>query len=90
VLKKIRRTFELRPVPPVLHYVISQTNRASTSIQEVANAVRQDQALALRVMKVANSSFYTTGKRAQNLLEAAGRLGMSGIRNAVVTVVTIA
>lgn len=89
VLSRIRHTLTLRPVPPVLHYVVSQTNAAGSSIQDVADTIRQDQALALRIMRIANSSFYATGKRARTLVEAAGRLGMSGIRNAVVAVVGI-
>lgn len=76
-------------MPAVLHQVVSLTNSSHASIHEVVDTIRQDQALALRVMKVANSSFYATGTPAHNLLEAAGRLGMFGIRNAVLTVVTI-
>jgi HD-like signal output (HDOD) protein/CheY-like chemotaxis protein len=89
VLARIRQTLELRPVPPVLHHVASMTADAHVSMHDIVDVIRQDQALALRVLKIANSSFYTTGSRAHNLLEAAGRLGMNGIRNAVVTVVSL-
>lgn len=89
VLKKIRRQLQLRPVPPVLQYLIAQTNSRESSFDDVVKTVRQDQALALRVMKVANSSFYATGKRAQNLVEAAQRIGMTGIRNAVTAILAI-
>lgn len=89
VLNRIRRVLEVRPIPPIMHYIISQTNSSATTIHDVANTVRQDQALALRVMKVANSSYYCSGRRVQTLNEAAGRLGMAGIRNAIVAVVGI-
>lgn len=89
VLKRVRRQLELRPVPPVLEYVIAQTNNESASIDEVVSTIRQDQALALRVMTVANSSFYATVKQADNLTKAAQRIGMSGIRNAVVAIVAM-
>jgi len=89
VVEAIRRHLDLRPFPPVLHQVVSQTNSTGVSIRDVVETLRQDQALSVRVMKVANSSLYTSGKPAQNPVEAAGRIGMSGIRNAVVTAVAI-
>ena len=89
VLARVRRQLELRSVPPVLQHVMALTGSSRTTIDEVVGAVRQDQALALKVMKVANSSFYTTGKRARSLAEATQRIGLSGIRNAAAAILAI-
>lgn len=89
VLRAVRKELDLRPVPPVLQLVITQTHSRTSTIHEVVKTLRQDQALSLRVMRVANSSFYAAEKRAQTLDESAARIGMSGIRNALATVVAM-
>jgi HD-like signal output (HDOD) protein/DNA-binding NarL/FixJ family response regulator len=89
VLGKIQRELDLQPMPAVLRYVMALTNNTNTSIEEVAKVVRQDQALAVKVLRMANSTFYGTGKRAQSLLEAGQRIGMAGIKNATVAILTM-
>ncbi len=89
VLKRIEGELELRAIPPVLHHVSSMANSSRSSIDEIAGAVRQDPALAVKVMRVANSSFFGSGKTAQTLSEATQRIGMSGIRNTVTAIMTI-
>lgn len=89
VLEQIRRESQLRAVPTVLHHVLALINNNRSSFEEVASAVRQDHALALKVMKVANSSFFGSGKQVQNIAEAAQRVGMSGIGKAVAAILTI-
>lgn len=89
ILQAVRSRLDLRPVPPVFHFVMSQVGKSDTSLQDMVQTLQQDPALSLRVMKVANSSLYTTGRAAKNLTEAAGRLGMSGIRTAVASVIVM-
>ena len=88
-LGQIRREANLRAVPTVLHHVLSLTRSNSSSFADVASAVRKDHALAVKVMRVANSSLFRTSKSVQSLAEAAQRIGMSGVRNAIASIVTI-
>ncbi|MFQ5473125.1 MAG: HDOD domain-containing protein, partial [Dehalococcoidia bacterium] len=88
-LAQIRREAQIRAVPTVLQHVMALTTNNRTSFDEVGAAVRRDHALALKVMKVANSSFFGAGKTAQTLSEAAHRIGMSGVRNTIATIMTI-
>jgi len=89
VLEHVRQHLQLRSMPAALHYVVGLTSSQTSNLDEVVGALKHDQSLALKVMKVANSSFYGAARRAQNLTEAAQRIGMSGIRNAVVAIVGI-
>ncbi len=86
VLDKILRHQRLHAIPPVLHHVLSLTHSSTSSIQEIADAVRNDPALAVTVMKIANSSFYRGGKRVQTLPDAAQRVGISSIANTITAV----
>lgn len=86
VLDRILRHQRLHAIPPVLHHVLGLTHSSTSSIQEIADAVRNDPALAVSVMKIANSSFYRGGKRVQTLQDAAQRVGVSSIANTITAV----
>jgi len=85
VREALQRRIELQPVSPTLSEVMRLTLSSSTSVRDLADVVRKDGALALRILRVANSSLYSTGGRAKTLADAAARLGVAGIRNAVAT-----
>ncbi|MFQ5423105.1 MAG: HDOD domain-containing protein [Phycisphaerae bacterium] len=89
VLKRIHGELELRAVPPVLHHVNAMANSSRSSIEEIAGVVRQDPILAVKIMKVANSSFFGSGKHVQTLTEATQRIGMSGVRNTIAAIMAI-
>jgi len=88
-LARVREQMQLRSIKPVLQHVLGLTCSASTSFDDIASAIRQDQALALKVMQVANSSFYRTGRPATSLREAEQRIGLSGIRNITTAILAI-
>jgi putative nucleotidyltransferase with HDIG domain len=89
VLAQTREDSHLQAVPAVLHRVMALTNSSRSSFDDVADAVRLDHALALKIMRIANSSFFGTGRSVQNLTEAGQRIGMAGIRNTIATILTI-
>lgn len=89
VLKRIRRQLKLRAVPPVLHHVMTLTHSKSSSLDEIAQAIRQDQSLALRLMRVANSSYYASDKPVENPMEAVQRIGLSEVQNIIVTMLAM-
>jgi HD-like signal output (HDOD) protein/ActR/RegA family two-component response regulator len=85
----VREHMQLRSIKPVLQHVLALTRSASSTFDEIAGAIRHDQALAIRVMKVANSSYYRTGKPATSLRDAEQRIGLSGIRNLTTAILAI-
>jgi CheY-like chemotaxis protein len=88
-LKQIVDKIRLRSISPVLQQVLILAESRNTGTEDLVVMIRQDPALALRVLKIANSSFYGSAKRVQNLTEAAQRLGTEGIRNAAAAVSAI-
>lgn len=89
VLKRILREPRLSAIPPVLHHVLSLTRNNTSSFDEIAGAVHNDQSLALRVMKVANSSFYGREKPVQTLAEAMQVIGLAELQNVVAAILAI-
>ncbi|MBI5764809.1 MAG: HDOD domain-containing protein [Planctomycetes bacterium] len=89
VLQRLENEIELRSVKPVLEYVIALTRSSTSTIDEIASAMRQDQALTVRVLRVANSSFYQRGHGAKNLMEATQRIGTTAVRNTVIAILAI-
>lgn len=88
-LARIREHMQMRSIKPVLQHVLALTRSTKSSFEDIASAIRQDQALALKVMKVANSSFYHTNKPATTLREAEQRIGLAGIRNVTAAILAI-
>lgn len=89
VLKRLNQEIDLRSIKPILEYVIALTRSGTSTFEEIASAIRQDQALSLQVLRVANSSFYQRGKGAKNLQEAIQRIGLTAVRNAVIAILSI-
>lgn len=89
VLERIRRELDLKAVPPVLQHVLSIANSNESSLNDMVEAVRQDQALTIRVLKLANSSLFGRGKPVQNLVGAMQRIGFTGVRNVVASILTV-
>ncbi|MBN1491318.1 MAG: response regulator [Phycisphaerae bacterium] len=89
VITEIQAHAQVRGVPTVLQHAIALTRSDRTSFDEVAAAVRQDQALAIKVIKVANSPLFGNGRGVKDLPEALHRIGMAGIRDAIATIATI-
>lgn len=89
VLNRLSQEIDLRSIKPILEYVIALTRSGTSTLEEIASAIRQDQALSLQVLRVANSSFYQSDKGAKNLQEAIQRIGLTAVRNAVIAILSI-
>jgi HD-like signal output (HDOD) protein/FixJ family two-component response regulator len=89
VLDRLNQEIELKSISHVLEYVIALTRSSASTFEEITLAIRQDQALALHVLRAANSSFYQRGRGAKNLMEATQRIGMTALRNTVIAILAI-
>jgi len=89
VLDRLNQEIDLRSIKPILEYVIALTRSGTSTLEDIAAAIRQDQALSLQVLRVANSSFYQRGKVSKNLVEATQRIGLTAVRNAVIAILSI-
>lgn len=72
---------DLPSVPATLARIIQITNNVDSSSDEVAAVVMLDQALATKVLRIANSAFYGRRMRCESISQAIVSLGFTSIRN---------
>lgn len=82
----LAETVSVRALRPAAQQVLALTGRAESSTHAVVNAIRQDQALSLRILRMANSTLYARGDRVDNVAKAVARIGLAQIRSAVLSV----
>jgi HD-like signal output (HDOD) protein len=71
----------LPPLPEVTRQLMSILNNENASANDVAKVLSSDQALAGKVLKLVNSSFYGVPKEVTTITRAVVILGFTGIRN---------
>lgn len=76
----------LPALPEVAHRLLETFRREDVSLNELAELIAQDPALAVRVLRLANSARYASRGRVANLREAASLIGLDGLRGLALTV----
>ena len=74
---------DLTIIPPVLIQVVSLPDDNEMSFKEMANMVQSDQILTSRLLKLANSPFYSRGNEITSLRDVIVRLGFRIVRSMV-------
>jgi len=82
----IHRAADLHALPVVAFEAQELIRDQRTSAQDLAKLLSKDPALATRVLKLANSSFYGFQKRIGNLPQAIVVLGFQSVKNLTFTV----
>ena len=85
LIRLVNQGLELRPLGPVVGQVLAVTGNAQCSADEVAKVVMQDQALSIRLLKLANSSAYSRGHSVDSIKDAVQRIGTNEVRSLVMT-----
>ncbi len=85
LFKLVNEGLELQPLGPTVQNVMAVTGSASCCADDVAKAVTQDQALSIRILKLANSTAYSRGRPVDSVKEAVGRIGIQEVRSMVMT-----
>jgi HD-like signal output (HDOD) protein/CheY-like chemotaxis protein len=86
LLDKLKACEELQGFSPTVSQVLKLTASDRSSVEAVSKAISQDQAMALKILKLANSAVYTRGDRVSTVHKAVLRIGMSSIRQAVLNI----
>ncbi|MBI9075271.1 MAG: HDOD domain-containing protein [Desulfatibacillum sp.] len=74
------------PTLPVAAFKFNQMVAEGTaSMKEISIALGQDQAIVLKILKMANSAFFGLRKKVENLQHAVVILGINTVRNAVLS-----
>ena len=74
---------DLPALPQVVLQVMELTDDEKTTAQDISNVINQDQAMTLKVLKLANSAFYGFSRRISSVADATVRLGFKTIRSLV-------
>lgn len=78
---KIASVRELPTLPEVACKIMQLALRQDVSLEELAEAIRRDLTLSARILKVANSSYYSFSRKVGNITEAVSLLGLNMVRN---------
>jgi HD-like signal output (HDOD) protein len=77
----VERTIDLPSLPAAAMAIVRETEHPSASARTIAQYVAQDQALAARILRLANSSYYGLSRQVMDVSDAVVILGMRCIRN---------
>jgi putative nucleotidyltransferase with HDIG domain len=81
----IKATGDLPTMPHIANLVVEKLSAPATSPQEIHTIISKDQALAARVLRIANSPFYGYPRTITRLTDAIVIMGFNSIRSLVLT-----
>ena len=84
--ERLREVSELRALSPTVTNVLRVVSRPDSSIDSIVRAVRADHAIALKIVKIANSSAYVRGEPVCSVDKAVVRIGTQSIKQAVTNI----
>jgi HD-like signal output (HDOD) protein/CheY-like chemotaxis protein len=85
IIRLVNEGLELKPLAPVVQGVITATANTHCSAEDVARELGYDQAMAIRILKLANTSMYARGRPVNDLKSAVARIGVQEIRRMAMT-----
>jgi putative nucleotidyltransferase with HDIG domain len=78
-------TGDLPPMPHIAQLVMEKVGDPSTTARQLQDIIYQDQALAARILKIANSAFYGLSRSVTSLTAAIGTIGFNTIKSLVIS-----
>lgn len=79
------RISEISSLPAVAAQIIQLANDPNTRADDLLDAIRRDPALAMKVMRTVNSSYYALDQKVADLKQGITLLGFNEIRNLALT-----
>ncbi len=86
--KLIMRTGDLPSMPFVATKVMQIVGDPNSTVDDLQNAIQDDQALASRILKIANSALYARSRQITTIADAIVMLGFNNIRSLAVASAT--
>ncbi|MCX5769839.1 MAG: HDOD domain-containing protein [Candidatus Hydrogenedentes bacterium] len=88
LLQKLPENVERLPVlPQIAHRIMSLVQDPDSSASDLAEVIGQDQVIALKVLQLANSAYYSGLSEIADLSAACARLGMKTVASSVQAIV---
>lgn len=72
-------------MPQIANLAIEKLSNPDSTPREVQDILSKDQALAARILKVANSAFYNSPRSISRISDAIGFMGFNAVRSLVIT-----
>jgi diguanylate cyclase (GGDEF)-like protein len=85
VLEAVLTSKELPTLPIIASKLLTLTAREDTTLTDLANLIAQDIALSAKVLRVANSSFYSFPQQIASINQAVSILGINAVRSLVLS-----
>jgi putative nucleotidyltransferase with HDIG domain len=85
-IERAEEVAELKALSPTAARVISLTNSKDASLDSIAKAIRNDHAIALKIIRVANSTAFSRNDPVSTLNDAVLRIGVQQIRQTVMNI----
>ena len=82
-LERIMNSPDLPTLPAVAVRMLELTTRSDVELSEIAKVIEHDPAIATRVLKTVNSSFYGLTRRVASIRQALAYLGMETVKGLV-------
>jgi len=83
--ERLQSCKDLKAMSPTVSRLMEMVNTASCSIEKIASAVQQDQAVAVKVLRLANSAVFFRGGPVDSVQKAVMRIGIQQVRQAVIS-----
>lgn len=83
MLERLDGAGELQGLSPTVAHVLRLTENPDSTMEEIARVIKQDYAVAIKILRLANSVVYGRGQAIDTVDKAVGRLGLSQIRQAM-------
>ncbi|BCS98967.1 phosphohydrolase [Desulfoluna limicola] len=86
--KIVKESRALPPMPEVMGRAIAVLNDGTSGFNEIGEVIETDQALATRVLKIANSAYYSLSVPVSTVKQAAAIMGSQAISDLITVVST--
>ena len=86
IKERIDATEELRAFSPTVAVMLKLTSNPRCTIDQIVRAVGRDHAIALKLLKLANSAAYSRGEPVDSVRNAILRIGLKQLRQAVLNI----
>jgi len=85
VLETVLSSKDLPTLPIIASKLLTLTAREETTLTDIANLISQDMALSAKILRVANSSFYSFPQQISSINQAVSILGINAVRSLVLS-----
>lgn len=89
LLERVIGDIELKAARPAVQQVLHLTASDRASLEAIAKAMKQDQALSLKILKLANSAIYARPDRVDTVQKAVARIGVAQVRATVLSLAVV-